>query len=321
MEISIIIISWNAREYLRQCLHSIVSQPLPWPYEILVVDNASSDGSAEMVEAEFKAVRLIRNPSNQGFAAGNNIAIRECSGRYIALVNSDVKVFPGCMEALTAYLATHPRVGNAGPLVLNGDLSVQCSCRKFPGVWNNFCSASGLAALFPRISWLGGEQMHYFAHNRTRNVDALGGCFWMIRRECLEEVGLLDESFFMYGEDIDWCRRCQDAGWKIAFVPAAQAIHYGGRSSANAPTRMAIAQQESALRYWKKHHGRAAQYALRVILCLRHLVRLTAGVCWGALRKTDKSQREAHMNTRKACLHALFDGARNVDKPLRPSAF
>jgi GT2 family glycosyltransferase len=306
MEISAIVVSWNAREYLRQCLDSIVNEPLARSIEVIVVDNASTDGSADMVESEFPSVCLIRNDANVGFAAANNQAIQQCSGRYITLINSDVKVLPGCVDTLAQYLDDNACTGNVGPLALNGDMTVQCTCREFPGLWNNFCSAAGLSALFRRVSWFSGEQMFYFAHDRTCRVDALGGCFWMVRSECFADVGLLDESFFMYGEDIDWCRRCRDRGWDVVFLPAARAIHYGGRSSANAVTRMALAQQESLLRYWAKHQGRAAQLGIRFILFLRYVLRLLAERVTRTRRSGKIRQDEQQTTTRKACLRALM---------------
>ena len=188
--------------------------------EVLVVDNASTDGSVEMIEAKFPWVKLIKSGEILGFAKGNNVAIRRCRGRYIALVNPDVIVFPGCLDALADFLDENPKVGNVGPRVLNPDMSMQSTCRQFPTLWNNFCSATGLSARFKNSdSLFAGEHMFYFPHDRTLIVDVIVGCFSMIRRETFDEVGLLDECLFMYGDDVDWCRRARNAGWQVVFPP------------------------------------------------------------------------------------------------------
>src|SRR5581483_6708153 len=198
MDISIVIVGWNARHYLELCLQSLEDAPSRRTVEILVVDNASSDGTAEMIEARFPHVKLIRSAENLGFSKGNNLAIRKCRGRYIALINPDVVVFPGCLDALADYLDQNPKVGNVGPRILNPDRTLQSSCRQFPTLWNNFCSATGLSNKFKSVRFLAGEHMFFFPHDRTRTVNVLVGCFSMIRREAFDAVGLLDEDLFMY---------------------------------------------------------------------------------------------------------------------------
>ena len=193
MDISVVIVGWNARHYLELCLESLEKAPPRRSMETLVVDNASSDGSVEMIETRFPWVKLIKSPENLGFAKGNNFAIRECQGRYIALVNPDVIVFPGCLDALADFLDHNPKVGNVGPRVFNPDMSQQSTCRRFPTLWNNFCSATALATTFKSSRLFAGEHMWFFPHDRTKAVDVLVGCFSMIRRETFDAVGLLDE--------------------------------------------------------------------------------------------------------------------------------
>ena len=144
MDISVVIVGWNARHYLELCLESLETAPPRRSIEILVVDNASTDGSAEMIETRFPWVKLIKSSENLGFAKGNNLAIRQCQGRYIALVNPDVIVFPGCLDALADFLDQNPKVGNVGPRVFEPDMSMQSTCRRFPTLWNNFCSSNRL---------------------------------------------------------------------------------------------------------------------------------------------------------------------------------
>lgn len=305
-DISIVIVAWNARHYLELCLESLaIAQPRR-SVEILVLDNDSSDGSAEMIQARFPYVKLIRSSENLGFAKGNNVAIRRCRGRYVALVNPDVVVLPGCLDALAEFLDQHPKVGNVGPRVLNPDMTLQISCRRFPTLWNNFCSATGLASAFKNSRIFTGEQMFFSPHDRTAPVDILVGCFSMIRRQALEEVGLLDECLFMYGDDLDWCRRCWDAGWEVVFYPGAQAIHYGGKTTAPYPVRFAVAQHRSVLYYWSKHHSFWGMLGIRSIMLLHHLLRYLFAFASGLVHPKEGPESEVRKQVSSACLRELF---------------
>lgn len=308
MDISVVIVGWNAKHYLELCLESLATAPPRRSMEVIVVDNASADGSAEMIETRFPQVKLIKSKENLGFAKGNNVAIRQCQGRYIALVNPDVIVFPGCLDALADFLDQNPKVGNTGPRVLNPDKTLQSTCRRFPTLWNNFCTASGLTTAFKKSRFFAGEHMLYFPHDRTLPVDVLVGCFSMIRREAFDEVGLLDENLFMYGDDVDWCRRCWNAGWQVVFFPGAEAIHDRGKITAPYPVRFAVAQQRSVLYYWRKHHGFWGALGIRSIILSRHLVRYIFAVVGGLV----PTKRSAEADTRKqvsgACLRELVAG-------------
>lgn len=303
MDLSIVIVAWNAKRYLELCLESLAEAPPRRSTEILVVDNASSDGTAEMVETRFPHVTLIRSAENLGFSRGNNVAIRQCQGRYIALVNPDVIVLPGCLDALADFLDRNPSVGNVGPRVLNPDRTLQSSCRRFPTLWNNFCSASGLATAFPSSRLFAGEHMLYFGYDQTARVNVLVGCFSMIRRETFDEVGLLDDDLFMYGDDVDWCRRAWNAGWEVVFHPGAQAIHDRGKTTAPFPVRFALAQQRSVLYYWRKHHGFWGVAGIRGVMLFHHALRYAAG----AFRRGAKSQVGSQVSG--ACLRELVWGA------------
>jgi GT2 family glycosyltransferase len=271
--VSVIIVSWNARDFLAECLESLSSDVCRHSMEIIVVDNASTDGSVECVRKNFPAVRLIHNAANLGFAKANNIGISASRGRYLCLVNSDVKVLKDCVTLLIDYLEKHPRIGMAGPHIFGRDGNLQRSCRGFPSVWNMLCRALALDSMFPKVKVFSGYSLSYWSQDSLRPVDILSGCFWLIRKEALDEVGGLDESFFMYGEDMDWCKRFWAKGWPLAFVPAAQAIHYGGGSSANAPVRFYIERQRADLWYWKKHHSSLAVACYFLISCLHLALR------------------------------------------------
>jgi GT2 family glycosyltransferase len=309
IDISVVIVAWNAKYYLELCLQSLAEAPPRRSMEILVVDNASADGSADMVEAQFPGVKLMRSSENLGFAKGNNIAIRQCRGRYIALVNPDVIVFPGCLDALADFLDQNPKVGNVGPRVFNPDMSQQTTCRRFPTLWNNFCSTTGLAAAFKNSRLFAGEQMVYFAHDRTMTVDILGGCFSMIRREAFEAVGLLDEGLFMYGDDVDWCRRCWKAGWEVVFFPGGRAIHGGGKITAPYPVRFAVAQQRSAFYYWSKHHGFWGLLGIKTLVLWRHLLRYVFAVLSLSHGPSDEGKKDVRKQVSLACVRAVFSGS------------
>ena len=308
MDISVVIVAWNAKQYLEVCLESLEKAPPRRSMETLVVDNASADGTAEMVETRFPWVKLIKSPENLGFAKGNNVAIRQCQGRYIALVNPDVIVLPGCLDALADFLDQNPKAGNVGPRVFEPDMSFQSSCRRFPTLWNNFCDATGLATRFKNSRFFAGEHMFYFPHDRTLRVDVLVGCFSFIRRETFEAVGLLDEKMFMYGDDVDWCRRCWKAGWEVVFFPGARAIHDRGKITAPYPVRFALAQQRSVLYYWSKYHGILGQMGIRSIMLFRHLMRYSVGVLFGLAHPGEREQSEVRKQVSGACLRELLFG-------------
>ena len=309
IEISVVIVGWNAKHYLELCLDSLVKAPPRRNVEVLVVDNASSDGSAEMIEAKYPWVKLIKSGENLGFAKGNNVAIRQTTGRYIALVNPDVIVFPGCLDALADFLDKNPKVGNVGPRVLNPDMSMQSTCRRFPSLWNNFCSATRLESTFKGIPFFAGEHMFYFAHDRTLAVDVLVGCFSMIRRETFDQVGLLDEGLFMYGDDVDWCRRARNGGWEVVFHPDGQAIHDRGKITAPYPVRFAVAQQRSVLYYWKKHHSIFGVLGIRSIMFFHHVLRYAFAAVLGLAHSKENKQNDVRKQVSAACLRQLLNGS------------
>lgn len=306
VDISVVIVGWNAKHYLELCLESLAEASPRRSMEVLVVDNASTDGSVEMIEAKFPWVNLIKSNENLGFAKGNNVAIRLCKGRYIALVNPDVIVFPGCLDALADFLDQNPKVGNVGPRVFNPDMTQQSTCRRFPTLWNNFCVATGLSARFKNSQFFAGEHMFYFPHDRTLAVDVIVGCFSMIRRETFDEVGLLDEGLFMYGDDVDWCRRARNAGWHVVFYPGGQAIHDRGKITAPYPVRFAVAQQRSVLHYWTKHHSFFGVLGIRSIMLFHHGLRYTFAALPGLALSQERPRNDVRKQVSGACLRELF---------------
>jgi GT2 family glycosyltransferase len=192
-----------------------------------------------------------------------------------------------------------------GSEMLGKDGKVGRSCRGFPTLWNMFCHAAGLDSLFPTVKIFGGYVLRYWGHDTTRPVDILGGWFWMIKRQALDEVGLLDENFFFYAEDMDWCRRFHRGGWRVVFVSSAKSIHYGGGSSKNAPLRYLIQQQRADLQYWKKHHSRVGLTAYYCISTLYHFTRLSG---YGFLMVISSRHNEGTAKMRRSwhCLRWLL---------------
>ncbi len=306
LDLSIIIVSWNAKNHLLKCLKSLAQTSGVATMEIIVVDNASTDGSPELVEGSFPHVRLIRNSANLGFAKANNIGMRVSKGRYFGLINSDVEVLDNCLVRLIKHMDQNPRLGMTGPSVFGGDGKIQRSCRGFPGVWNMFCRCLALDHLFPSCQCFNGYQLLNWNQDTERLVDILSGCFWLVRREAVEQVGGLDEGFFMYGEDMDWCRRFRNAGREVMFVPSARAIHYGGASSSNAPVRFYIEKQRADLQYWKKHHSRVATVCFLLISGLHLLLRAGGYSLALLLHKGARHVYQFKVKRSLACLKWLF---------------
>lgn len=306
IELSVVIVSWNCRRHLEECLLSLRNNTSV-PAEIIVVDNASTDGTADMVRGSFPEVRFIQSPENVGFAKGNNIGIRASTGRFLALINADVKVLPACLERTLASIEAEPAIGVLGPAMIGRDGIVHRSGMRFPSLWNGICDALGLHAIFGRRPLFGGQAMADFDWTSRRDVEVLNGWFWMIRREALDEVGLLDEQFFMYGEDVDWCKRFHDAGWRIVFEPGAASVHYGGGSAEQAPTRFYLEMQRANLQYWSKHHPALTVPLYRAILLLHHLVRLVG--YWFRKLFTNDDHAQSKVSLYAACLRQLVLGS------------
>jgi GT2 family glycosyltransferase len=255
ISLSIVIVTWNNTQIIRECLRSLASLDTNPAAEIIVVDNASSDGTPDLIQNEFPHVSLIRNQRNLGFAAGSNLGIRLSSGEYVCLINSDVVVPEDCVEKLLRYMGEHQDIALVGPKMILPNGSVGRSCLHFPTVANWTWRALALDAIFKRSRLFGAYLMTYFQYDRIADVDVVTGWFWVIRRKAMDQVGLLDENFFMYAEDMDWCKRVKNAGWRVVFYPEAAAIHHCGASSAVAPSRFYIEGIRARLQYCRCHHN------------------------------------------------------------------
>ena len=231
-DVSVIIVNYNVRDFLEQCLHSIHRACEHLGTEVFVVDNASRDASAQMVKSRFPWVQLQENQVNVGFSRANNQALRQASGRYFLLINPDTLAREDTIKTMLEFMDAHPDTGASGCKILNPDGTLQLGCRRsFPTPWVALAKILGLGRLFSRSRLFGKYNLTYLHPDQIAEVDALSGSFMFLRRETLEQVGLLDESYFMYGEDLDLCYRIRKAGWKIHYVPSTQIIHYKGRST------------------------------------------------------------------------------------------
>lgn len=274
MYLSVLVVTWNAKKFVDENFGSILADLKNISSEVIAVDNASTDGTADMIAAHFPEVKLTRSPKNLGFSRANIVAINQSSGRYVCLVNPDVRVLPGCFRALMDYLDQNPKVGVVGPKTYNPDGSLQRSCMRAPSVWISVCRALALDKTpLKRIPAFGGIEMQDFAHDRTRNVHVLNGAFTMIRRTAMDEVGLIDERFFMYGDDLDWFVRFNKANWPVMFYPGGEIVHYGGGVTAKAPIYFYVEMHKANLQYFQKHHSWLAQRGFLAALLLHDAIR------------------------------------------------
>jgi len=244
----------------------VASNQHPVPgVEIIVVDNASGDGSVEMVRTEFPGVHLIANVDNRGFPAANNQGIAIAGGRYILILNPDTEVVGETLATMLAFADAHPDVGVVGPQLLNPDGSVQSSRRRFPALLIAFFESTWLQPCAPRRLL-----ERYYVLDRpddvVQDVDWVTGAALMARREAVEQVGPLDEEFFMYSEELDWCRRFREVGWRVVYLPAAQIVHHEGKSSEQVVPARHIHFQTSKVHYFYKYQGPLIAEALRLFL-------------------------------------------------------
>jgi GT2 family glycosyltransferase len=251
--LTVLIVNYNTGALLWECLDSVWPQ-LPPRSEVFVVDNASTDGSADGLEAAYSGLRLIRNACNDGYARANNQALRLARGRYALLLNPDVTLEPGALTAALAYMDAQPDVGILGPRILRPDGRLDPPARRsFKTPATYLYKMLGLSRLFPRHRRFGRYYLSYLDEMATTDVDSVVGAFLLVRRDVIERVGLLDERFFMYCEDEDWCWRAKQAGWRVVYYPGAVVRHCRGSSTAKHPFRMAYHLHRSYFLYHRKN--------------------------------------------------------------------
>ena len=306
--LSVIIVNWNVRDLLRECLRSIEAGKGGLSLEIIVVDSASSDDSVAMVRSEFPSVHLIACTENVGFPRGNNLGLQEARGDYLLLLNPDTVIVDDALAVLVSYLQVNPDVGVVGPQLLNPDGSVQSSRRRFPTAATGFFESTWLEGLAPGIL------RRYYALDlpdaATADVDWLTGACIMVPRSTYEAVGGMDEGYFMYSEELDWCRRIKESGRRVVYYPAAQVIHHVGKSSEQAVTARHINFNQAKLRYFRKYHGRFMVAVLRVFLL--------AGYAWQIALESVKGLLGSKPILRRQRVRAYIDVLKSG---LRPAGY
>lgn len=269
IDLSVVIVSWNVKALLEKCLRSVLDSP-GWQLvppggepsgtglrslEVWLIDSASSDGTAEMVHSQFPDVGLIENSENVGFTRGNNQGIARCRGRALMLLNPDTEVMGDTLATMGDYLASHPDVGVVGPRIATPDGGIQPSRRRFPTYGTAFIESTCLQQWFPRHPLLARYYMWDAPDDREQDVDWLEGACLLARAEVVKQVGGLDERFFMYSEELDWCQRIRSAGWRVVYLSQAQILHYGGKSSDQVVAAKHIRFQRSKIAYYAKYFG------------------------------------------------------------------
>lgn len=267
MDLSIVIVNYNTKKLTLECISSIYTSNVTHTFDIFVVDNNSSDGSAEAIAAQFPDVKLIINKENVGFSRANNQAIQQATGRYILLLNSDTIVMNTTLSIMTEFMDANQDIGASGCEVLLPDGQLDKAChRGFPTPQASFYYMLGLSKKHPTSPKYNSYHKSYLNMTEIHEIDCLVGAFMLVRKEAIDEVGMLDETFFMYGEDIDWCYRIKEAGWKISYNPTVSIIHYKGASSRKKPTKIVYEFHRAMYIFHKKHFANKYSFLINSLV-------------------------------------------------------
>jgi len=319
-ELSIVIVSYNTKDLLRECLQTVQTEAAGISTEIILVDNNSSDGSPQMVETEFPTVKVIRSVINLGFGAANNLALEAAQGRYIVLLNSDAFLSTGSLRIARDRMDAHPRAALAGARLVGRDFSWQPSARMFPHVLSDALVMTGLAAKYPKSRFFGHFDRTWADPLQPSQADWVPGAFSIIRAEVLDTIGFFDPRFFMYGEEVDLCRRIKNGGYEIWYWPDIVVTHIGGESSRQMRDGGAGAQvvnwrMRSTLLYYRKHHGGMALLAKWLEVVLYRISALRNRFSSDPLRQ---ARSRARMNLAAAMQSAWIETEGGRTSPPRP---
>ncbi len=271
IDLSIVIVNWNTRQLLQQCLQSIYQHAGAVALEVIVVDNASSDGSAQMVTEQFPKVQLIANSGNAGYVRANNQGIAASTGRHVLLLNADTIIRPRVLSGMVAVMNSQPRLGILGPQLRNPDDSIQQSVRRFPRLIDNIIILTKLHNFWPRL--LHRYLCHDFDYTAAASVDQVMGAAMLIRRDVLEQIGPLDSGLWSWYEDVDYCYRAKAAGWQVGFWPGGQIMHYKGQSFAQQlPLKKQRWLTRSMSYYTRKHLGLSAWLILQPFVLISYVL-------------------------------------------------
>ncbi len=293
-DLSIIIVNFNAEKLILRCLQAVYRTLGSLDCEVIVVDNASSDHSAEVVQDAYPQVRLLRNQENAGFARANNQAIRAARGRYFLLLNSDAFVHDGAISALLRHMEANPGTGAAGCRLSYEDGSLQKSCFSFPTPLTELWQALWLDRLFPHSPVFGRFRMTYWDFGSSRDVDWLMGAVMILRKEAVDQVGALDEDYFMYSEEMDLCYRLNKAGWRVSYISEATATHIWGGTSRQNKELAFIRLYKSRVMFSRKHYGYLTTMLYKMVLFVGSLIRVLGGAITGFFRKDEEIHYGTH---------------------------
>jgi GT2 family glycosyltransferase len=294
-DLSIILVGWNNKEYLAPCLRSLYACALRSRFDVVVVDNGSTDGSQAMLREEFPEVMLIQNEANVGLSCASNQGIAATHARFLLLLNNDTLVNGASLDAMVDFMDAHPDAAAVGGRLLNPDGSLQAADGRFPSLWREFSAATGLERLWPPIAaWRPDVE-------QARSVDWLGSACLLLRRKALAQVGCLDEEYFIYGDETDLQFRLKREGWKVYYLPSATTIHFGGRSLDRWRRRKMI--YRGKILFFKKNYGAMQTRALQVML---GIVSLSKVVCWAAISFFPHLHERAHDEMRSNLAVAIL---------------
>lgn len=293
-ELSIIIVNWNACDLLQRCLQAVYTTAGDLDLEVLVLDNHSGDNSVALVRDRFPQARLIENQENIGFARANNQGMQLARGAYYLLLNTDAFLHAGALETMVRFMEENPETGAAGCKLFYEDGSLQRSCTSFPTLSTELWQVLWLDRLFPRHPLFGKYWMTYWNFNDSRQVDSILGACMLLRREAIDQVGMFDESYFMYSEETDLCYRLKRAGWQVRFIPHASATHiWGGTSKRIQEETTFLRLYKSRTLFFRKHYGGFVTLLYKGVLFLGSLMRVAGGLAAFLLKQNRATLRSA----------------------------
>jgi len=303
IDVSVIVVAWNVKDLIHNCLKSVYEETKDIRFEVIYVDNDSGDGSVEMVKKEFPEVAIIVNDENKGFIKANNQGIEISQGRYVLLLNSDTIVLNNAIAKAVKFADTHPEVAVIGCKVLNPDRTLQRTCFMYPSALNMLLSATYLYKIFPRNRFLGRENMTWWDFSDVREVETICGCFSLVRKEAIKQIGLMDETYYVYGDDPDWCYRFRKNGWKILFTPEPEIIHYGGQTTKQMTIRFKLQLFGSKLIFVKLHRSKLEFLVACFLTAMFSLLRIPY---WFAMATLCKHKRKTSIQNVKTYLLGSF---------------
>lgn len=290
IDVSVIIVNYNTCDLLRECLNSVVRASTP--KEIIVIDNASTDGSVQMVKTEFPDVLLIMNDKNERFAKPNNMAMKIAKGRYYFLLNSDATILPNTLDVLLNYMETHSEVGVCAPQLIYPDGSIQPSCRGFITLWTHFCDMLVLDRIFPNSKIFAKSEMTYFDHRSIKEVDHIMAAAILIRREAIMDAGMFDEKLSINYNDLDLSYRIRQKGWKIVFFPETQVIHHHSKTTKMMNQQFELFSElySNVFYYFKKHYGKYSVVIYKLFMIIGFSLRTMFWLFRSCFKSSDSTK-------------------------------